>query len=211
MSFDIVKVLEDVGAIIQNDHFVLKSGKHASKYINKDALYPHTDLTSQACREIAERTKDLEFDTVVGPALGGIILSQWTAWHLSEIKNKEIFGVYTEKDSNEDQIFTRGYDQLIKGKKVLITEDITSTGGSAKSVMDAVTKAGGEVVGVAVLVNRNPSGVTSEYFGVPFYPLGELVVEVYEESECPMCAEDKPVNVNVGHGRKFVQRGANVA
>lgn len=205
MNFDIIKVLESVGGVIRNDHFVLKSGKHASKYLNKDALYPHTDLTSQACQAFAEKTKDLGYDVVVGPALGGIILSQWTAWHASKQGNREIYGVYTEKDSSENQVFTRGYDALIRGKKVLITEDITSTGGSAKSVMDAVRSAGGEVVGIAVLVNRNPSEVTSEYFGVPFLPLGELVVEVYEEADCPMCAEGKPVNTNVGHGRKYME------
>lgn len=205
MSFDIIKVLESVGGVIVDDHFVLKSGKHASKYLNKDALYPHTDLTSQACEAFTQKAQDLDYDVVVGPALGGIILSQWTAWHASKQKNKEIYGVYTEKDSNEDQIFTRGYDKLIKGKKVLVTEDITSTGGSAKSVIDAVESAGGEVVGVTVLINRNPSGVNSEYFGVPFFSLGELVVEVYDEQDCPFCAENRPVNVKVGHGRKYME------
>lgn len=205
MNFDIIKVLESVGGVIVDDHFVLKSGKHASKYLNKDALYPHTDLTSQACQAFADKTNDLSYDVVVGPALGGIILSQWTAWHASKQFGSEIYGVYTEKDSSENQVFTRGYDALIKDKKVLITEDITSTGGSVKSVMDAVARAGGEVVGVTVLVNRNPSEVTSEYFGVPFFPLGELVVEVYNEADCPMCAEGKQVNLNVGHGRKYME------
>jgi len=211
MEFDVIKVLEEVGGVIQNDHFVLKSAKHAEKYINKDALYPHTDLTSDACKAFATKTQDLDYDVVVGPALGGIILSQWTAWHASKIKNKEIYGVYTEKDSNEEQIFTRGYDKFVEGKKILVVEDITSTGGSAKSVIDAVVKAGGEVIGVAVLVNRNPSGVTSEYFGVPFYPLGELVVDVYDEDKCPMCAEKRPINTEIGHGRKYLaSRGDNV-
>ncbi|OGL31295.1 hypothetical protein A3F37_02945 [Candidatus Saccharibacteria bacterium RIFCSPHIGHO2_12_FULL_41_12] len=205
MSFDIIKVLESVGGVIIDDHFVLKSGKHASKYINKDALYPHTDLTSQACIAFVDKTQDLDYDVVVGPALGGIILSQWTAWHASKQGGKEIYGVYTEKNKDEDQIFTRGYDKFVNGKKVLIVEDVTSTGGSAKSVLDAVRLAGGEVVGVVVLVNRNPSEVTSEYFGVPFYALGEFIVEVYEESNCPMCKESIPVNQQIGHGRKYME------
>src|SRR3972149_6562479 len=102
---DVVEILKSIGAVITNDHFVYTSGKHGSIYINKDALYPHTELTSQVGEMLAKANIGLEIDTVVGPALGGIILSQWTAYHLSKLKKKEIHGVYTEKDAKKNQVF----------------------------------------------------------------------------------------------------------
>src|SRR3989344_8085973 len=200
-----VDILKSVGAILPNDHFVGTSGKHIDTYVNKDALYPHTKETSDVCRLMAEKTKGLDFETVVSPALGGIILSTWTAYHLSQMKGREIFGVYTEKDAEKNMIFTRGYDKYITGKKVLVVEDITNTGGSAKKVVEAVKAAGGEVVGVAVILNRNPDNVNQQYFGVPFYPLEELKFAAFDEAECPMCKVGKPVNTKVGHGKKYLE------
>src|SRR3989338_5415923 len=134
MKEDIISILKKVGAIITDSHIVLTSGKHSSIYINKDALYPHTQETSKVGKMFAEKYKDNEIDTVVAPAVGGTILSQWTAYHLSKLKNKEIYSAYTEKDkgtsssaSESEQIFRRGYDRFVKGKKVLILEDLTAT------------------------------------------------------------------------------------
>ncbi|HRP59348.1 MAG TPA: phosphoribosyltransferase family protein, partial [Vicingus sp.] len=151
---DVLSLLKSVNAVITDDHFVYTSGKHGSVYINKDALYPHTKLASQVGKMFAEQTTDLEIDVVAAPALGGIILSQWTANHLSQLKGKEILGVYTEKDEQKNQVFTRGYDKLVTGKKVLVIEDLTTTGGSVKKVVDTVRQVGGEVVIVGVMVNR---------------------------------------------------------
>ena len=99
---NVVEILKKVGAIITDDHFVYTSGKHGSVYINKDALYPHTEETSQVGMLFAKKVEALDIDVVVGPALGGIILSTWTAYHLSSLKHKEILGVYTEKDENKN-------------------------------------------------------------------------------------------------------------
>ncbi len=200
----VLELLKQSGALITGSHFVLTSGKHASVYINKDALYPHTELASKVCEEFAEKVKEMEIDSVVGPALGGIILSQWTAHHLSRLKRKEVFAVYTEKSADGGQGFTRGYEKFIGGKNVLVGEDLTSTGGSAKKVVEAIRRAGGRVAGVCVMVNRNPEEVTEAFFGAPFFPLDTFKVEAYDEAECPMCREGVPVNTSVGHGRKFV-------
>ncbi|MBI2411013.1 MAG: orotate phosphoribosyltransferase [Candidatus Kerfeldbacteria bacterium] len=201
----IIDMLKETGAILTNDHFVLTSGKHASIYINKDAMYPHTEKASAVGKMFAEQVRDITIDVVVGPALGGIILSQWMAYHLTQLKGQEVLGVYTEKTPEKNQVFTRGYDKLIAGKKVIVVEDLTSTGGSAKKVVESVRTAGGEVVGVAVMVNRNPEEVNADYFGAPFFALGELKVEAYEEADCPMCAADTPVNTAVGHGKKYME------
>lgn len=201
---DVLDILKGTGAVMADGHFVLTSGKHAPIYFNKDALYPHTKQASEVCRRFAERVKDLDIDVVAGPALGGIILSQWTAHHLSEMKGREVLGVYTEKTPDGGQIFTRGYDKIVSGKKVLIVEDLTSTGESAKKVVGAVTAAGGEAAGVCVMLNRNPEGVNERYFGIPFFAMETFTADSYEEKTCPLCKAGVPVNTDVGHGKKFL-------
>lgn len=198
-------ILKKSGAVITDSHFVGTSGLHMPTYINKDGLYPHTADTSEVCKLFAEKVKDMDLDTVVGPALGGIILSTWTAYHLSQIKGKEVFGVYTEKTSENGQQFTRGYEKFVKGKKVYIVEDLTTTGESAKKVVEAVKAAGGEVAAVSVMVNRSPKTVTAEYFGVPFLPLDELDIPSYKDGVCPLCDAGIPINTTVGHGKKYLE------
>ncbi|MEK7119123.1 MAG: phosphoribosyltransferase family protein, partial [Patescibacteria group bacterium] len=132
-------------------------------------------------------------------------LSQWTAYHLSKLKNKEILGVYTEKTPEKNQIFTRGYDRLVKGKNVLVIEDLTTTGGSVKKVVDSVREAGGNVVAVCVMVNRDPKNVTSSTVGAPFSSLGELLADAVDEGACELCQKGVPVNTTVGHGKKFME------
>lgn len=198
-------LLKKTGAILPNDHFVGTSGRHFDTYINKDALYPHTEETSEMGKLFAEKNKDLDIDVVAAPAMGGIILSTWTAYHLSKLKNKEILGIYTEKDADKNQIFTRGYDAYVKGKNVLIVEDLTTTGGSVKKVVNTVQQAGGNVVQVCVMVNKDPENVTSEMMGVPFSSLAELKVDTYEAQDCPLCKNNVPINTKVGHGKKYLE------
>ena len=208
MNDEIIKLLTDTKAIIANSHFVGTSGRHFSAYINKDALYPHTKETSRIGELFAEKYKDENIDVVVGPALGGIILSTWTAYHLSKLKNKEVLGVYTEKDAEKNQIFTRGYDKLIKDKNILIIEDLTTTGGSVKKVVESVRNAGGNVISVCVMVNRDPKLVTTDAIGAPFSSLTVYEVPSYITEECPLCKSNVPVNTTIGHGKKFLEEKA---
>ncbi len=201
----VINILKKVGAVITNDHFVYTSEKHGSIYINKDALYPHTQLTSKVGKMFAEKYKNKDIDVVAAPALGGIILSQWTAYHLSKLKKKEILGLYTEKTPDKNQIFTRGYDKLIKGKKVLVIEDLTTTGGSVKKVVDSVNAVGGKVVAVCVMVNRDPKNVTSANIGAPFSSLGILYAEAWDEKNCQLCKNNTPINTQVAHGKKYLE------
>lgn len=202
-------LLKQTKAVLTDDHFVGTSGRHMATYINKDALYPHTEVVSEMGKLFAEQNQDLDVDVVAAPALGGIILSTWTAYHLSQIKGKEVLGVYTEKTPDKNQIFTRGYDKLVAGKNVLIIEDLTTTGGSVKKVVDSVKSVGGNVVGVSVMVNKNPEEVTSEFVGAPLRWLAELKTETYEASDCPLCKDGVPINTSVGHGKKFVDAHTN--
>lgn len=205
MILDVVSILKSVGAVLTDDHFVYTSGLHGNVYINKDALYPHTKETSMVGRMFAEKFKGMNIDVVAGPALGGIILSQWTAYHLSQRKGKEVLGVYTEKTQEKQQVFTRGYDILVKRKNVLVIEDLTTTGRSVRKVVDSVRAAGGNVVAVCVMVNRDPINVTSKVVGGPFSALGILKAGAFDEAECPLCKAGKPINTTVGHGKKYLE------
>ncbi|MBI3385930.1 phosphoribosyltransferase [Candidatus Gottesmanbacteria bacterium] len=212
MEQPVVKILKKIGAVLTDDHFVYTSGKHGSVYINKDALYPHTKETSLVGKMFAERFKNKDIEVVVAPAVGGTILSQWTAYHLSRLKKKEILSAYTEKDkgtlagaSESEQIFRRGYDKIVRGKKVLVLEDLTTTGISVKKVVEAVRAIGGKVVAVCVMVNRDPEHVNSTLVSAPFSSLGVLKAEAFDASVCPLCKAGKPINTSVGHGKKFLE------
>lgn len=208
----VVDILKKIGAVITDDHFVYTSGKHGSVYINKDALYPHTKETSEVCRTMAEMFKDKDIEVVVAPAVGGTILSQWVAYHLSQLKNKEILSAYTEKDAGttasaaeSNQLFRRGYDQIVKGKKVLVVEDLTTTGMSVKKVVDCVRQAGGEVVSVCVMVNRDPVNVNESTVGAAFVAADVLEAQAFDEAECPFCKQNRPINIKIGHGKKYLE------
>lgn len=206
MSTNLLDILQRLGAVLTNDHFVYTSGKHGEVYINKDALYPHTRETSQVGRMLAELilANSLQPEVVVGPALGGIILSQWTAYHLSELLGKEVLSVYTEKDDQKNQVFTRNYDQLVLGKKVVVVEDIVTTAGSLKKTLESVRQAQGLVEAAVVMVNRNPE-VTDELVGTKFLALANLPAEAWDESEIPDWLRARPINTKVGHGKKYLQ------
>ncbi len=210
---EVVEILKKIGAVITDSHFVYTSGKHGSVYINKDALYPHTQETSRVGELFAQKYKDLDIEVVVAPAVGGTILSQWTAYHLSHLKNKEVLSTYTEKDkgttasaSESEHIFRRGYDKIIKGKKVLVIEDLTTTGMSVKKVVTAVKRAGGIVAAVCVMINRDPEHVNAKTLGFPFDCLGVIPAHAYNETECPLCQKGIPINTELAHGKEYLQK-----
>ncbi|MFA6474577.1 MAG: phosphoribosyltransferase family protein [Patescibacteria group bacterium] len=201
---NLLAMLEEVGAVMPNDHFVGTSGSHFDTYINKDALYPYTDKVAMVGEMFAEAFKTYNVQVVAGPALGGIILSQWTAAALSKLTNTKVLSVYAEKKDDTLKM-TRGYDKIVAGKNVAVVEDLTTTGGSLQKVIDAIQTAGGKVVVAAVMVNKNPQQVNSDFFGVPFVALAEKIVTVYPAEECKLCANNIPVNTTIGHGKIFFE------
>lgn len=207
---EVIDILKKVGGIITDSHIVYTSGKHGSVYLNKDALYPYPTYASRIGKLFAEKYKDEDIDIVAAPSLGGIILETWTAYHLSELQQKEILGVYTEKDAEKNQIFTRGYDKLVTGKRVLVIEDLANTGGSVKKVVESVRKIGGEVVAVCVMVNRSPEIVTTETIDAPFDSLAIFPAEAWDQALCPLCKKGVPINTNVGHGKKYLAEKAKI-
>lgn len=228
---EVLKVLEGVGAIVADGHFVYTSGRHSDMYINKDALYPHIYLTEILCKEMARRFALIDVDVVVSPALGGIVLSQWTAYHLCEFTRNEVLAVYAEKvptlqisdnffvaclqvlgtslarksAGNNGFIFTRGYGDLVAGKNVLVVEDTLTTGGSVRKVIDLVRKYGGKVVGVSCLWNAG--GITKEVLGVlKFSALVTQRIYSSEPQDCMMCARKIPVSKDLGKGKELKGR-----
>jgi orotate phosphoribosyltransferase len=198
-----------VGAVITDTHVVLTSGKHSDTYVNKDALYPHTKETSQVSKMMAEKFVGKNVEVVVGPATAGVVLSQWVAHHLSRIEKREVFSIYTDKTIEggvKRQEFKRGYDKYVRGKRVLIVEDITATGGSVKKVVKSVKEVKGKIVGICVMVNRVPNTINRQMFGVPFVALGVFESEAIPASRCPMCKTNIPINTEIGHGKEFVKK-----
>ena len=207
---EVLRVLGKVGSVIANSHIVYTSGKHGTAYVNKDAVYPHTKETSDLCRAIAQQFANDGVEVVIAPAIGGVILSQWTANHLTELTGSEVLGVYAEKaDSGDAFIIKRGYDKIVAGKNVLVVEDVLTTGGSAKKVVEATRAIGGKVVGLGVLCNRG--GITTQdVVDVPkLFALANVKLDAWDEADCPLCAQSVPINTDVGKGREYLARKAN--
>ena len=202
---EVLQVLYEVGAVITNSHIVYTPGRHGTAYVNKDAVYPHTRITSALCLAIAEEFADRSVEAVIAPAVGGVILSQWTAHHLSEITKIEVLGVYAEKEGGIF-VIKRGYDKLVTGRNVLVVEDVLTTGGSAKKVIEATRALGGNVVGLGVLCNRG--GIMPQDVANPpdLFALVDVKLDSWAEEECPLCAEGVPINTEVGKGREFLAR-----
>ncbi len=204
---DVLDLFERVGAF-RKGHFVFTSGRHADTYINKDAIYPYTRETSVLCEAMAEQFKNDRIDVVVGPAVGAAVLSQWTAFHLSQMNGRDVLAVYADKDGQGGFILKRGYDRLSAGKRVLVVEDLVTTGGSVLKVVSALREVGAEVVGVSVVANRG--NVKAEQVGSParFTSLVHIQLDSWSEEECAQCARGVPVNTDVGHGREYLSHKA---
>lgn len=205
---EVMTILRQVGAIITDSHLVYTSGRHGRSYVNKDALYPHTAETSKICGRIAEQFVGLGVDVVAGPTIGGVIMAQWVAHHLSQVTFLPVLAVYAEEvevEGKRARAFRRGYADIIASQRVLIVEDILTTGGSVRQVIAAVQAAGGTVVGVGALCNRG--NITAQTLGVPtLTALVNLPLESWEADTCPLCQQGVPINTRVGKGAAFVRQ-----
>ncbi len=203
---EIAKIFADAQAIMTGGHFVYNAGDHGDVYVNKDVIYPHTQLLSKLCKYIAENFENEEIDAVIGPVVGGVSLSQWTAHYLSLLQGKEVFALCADKTDDEYGFeIKRGQKSFVSGgQKILVVEDILNSGGTVKKVAIVVRKNGGDVVGVGALCNRG--NVTVEMIDVPIiHSLMNVTLEKFPADECPHCKNNVPVNTDVGHGKKFLE------
>lgn len=209
-SEEVLRVLKKAGAIVTDSHLVYKSGRHGAKYINKDAIYPFTQDIAKICWMMCVECASWDMHTIVGPEKGGIILSQWTAHHLSSILVNPVHAVFAEKGPGETFLFKRGYSSYVAARRVVIVEDILTTGSSVKQVIQAVRETGGEVIGVVAMVNRG--GVTREDLDVPnFKSLVTLDFKSYAEEDCPLCRDGVPINTELGHGAAYLAAKAETS
>lgn len=198
-----------LGVILDKDHFVLASGRHSEKYVNKDVLYSHPEEFDDVCLEISRRFNSCDMDIVIGPVVGGALIAQSVALHSTCCVERSIRAVFSDKVAGKDSYtIKRGYEKLIPGARVLIVEDILTTGGSAAKVVAEVKKLGGIPVGFAAICNRG--GVTKKDLGLPedirFESLLNLDIETFSEEECPMCKAGVPVNKLIGKGAEYLAR-----
>ncbi len=205
----IMHMFADVGAIISDSHFVYSSGRHSSVYINKDALYLHTKTIAALCALMARSYDAEQIDVVVGPVMGGIVLSQWVAHALNARRSTgETLAIYAEKDNDSpDKTFSfhRGYDAYVPGKNILVVEDVLTTGGSARQVIELIRRHGGNVVGLSALCNRG-NVQSADVGNVSLQSLIHINLETFAEADCPFCQSQVPINTDVGKGRAFLAR-----
>lgn len=187
----LLKQFDEIGVLIKNTHVVYTSGRHGNAYVNKDAIYPYSDITSVIGKELAQRSARWKADVVIAPAMGAIILSQWVAYYLSEIQGNRVASVYAEKLGN-GFVLKRGYDKWVQGRKVMVVEDVVTTGGSIRKLIDTVRPLASNIVGVAALWNRG--GITAVDLGVQeFISLLEIKLDSWSPHECPLCIQGVPI------------------
>ncbi len=179
---EILKILKDSGALLEG-HFILTSGLHSPQYIEKFRVLEQPKYTEMLCKEIAAIYKKSVITVVVGPMTGGIILAYETARQLG------VKSIFTERVDGPTAVqagkmkFRRGFT-ITPTDKVLIVEDIITTGGSVLEVIDEVKKYGADIVGLSCLVDRSNGKAK---FDIPFNPLLVMNVETYPPDNCPLC------------------------
>lgn len=179
---EVEDLLIETSAIMEG-HFLLTSGLHSPRYVEKFNVLQKPVYTEKLCRAMAEKFKDANIETVVGPVTGGILLAHETGKALGTR------AIFTERE-NGKMTFRRGFT-LHEGERVLIVEDIVTTGGSIREVIDVVKEHGGIPVAVSMLVDR--SGGKATFGDVPSTALLHMDVQTYKPDECPLCKAGIPM------------------
>ena len=179
---EVEDLLIETSAIMEG-HFLLTSGLHSPRYVEKFNVLQKPVYTEKLCRAMAEKFKDANIETVVGPVTGGILLAHETGKALGTR------AIFTER-KNGKMTFRRGFT-LHEGERVLIVEDIVTTGGSIREVIDVVKEHGGIPVAVSMLVDR--SGGKATFGDVPSTALLHMDVQTYKPEECPLCKAGIPM------------------
>jgi orotate phosphoribosyltransferase len=179
----ILETLRASGALKQG-HFVLSSGRHSDQYIEKFDLLRQPRATSEVCRVIADGFRDKGIEVVVGPTTGGVILAFEVARQLG------VAAAYAERSPNSSgREFRRG-TTFSSASRVLVVDDILTTGGSVRETLSALADFPVDVAGVAVLIDR--SGGEAD-LGVPYVALATMDITTWDARDCPLCRRGEPV------------------
>lgn len=180
------QLLRDAGAYLEG-HFQLSSGRHSGLYVEKFRLLERPPQTDALCRMIADWAKGRSPGVVAGPTTGGLLVSYEVARHLG------LRSIFAEKreDGASGREFGRGF-AVAPAERVLVVDDVLTTGGSVRDVLDAVRGLGGDPIAVAVLIDRSGGKVD---FGVPLFSPLALDLPTYEPASCPLCAQGVPLTI----------------
>jgi orotate phosphoribosyltransferase len=176
---DLLRELEARGAILTG-HFRLSSGRHSNRFVQKFRILEDPVLVERVARALADSARTLAPSVVVSAAVGGIVLGYETARQLGT------FGIFVEKEGGVPAL-RRGF-ALGPGDRAFVVEDVVTTGGSIREVLDVVRSHGATVAGIGIIVSRAPVD-----FGVPTVALLDLPIESYEPESCPQCAVGEPI------------------
>jgi len=178
---DLLDLFRRSGALLEG-HFRLSSGLHSAGYLQCALVLSHPQHAETLGRAIAEKTRELRPTVVLSPALGGVVIGHEVGRALG------VRAMFAERQDGELTL-RRGF-VLSESDRVLVIEDVLTTGGSTRETMQVATAAGGRVVGVASIVDR--SGGTAK-FDVPFAALIDVDLPTFEPDRCPLCAQGLPV------------------
>jgi orotate phosphoribosyltransferase len=174
MSDDILALFRKTGALLDG-HFILRSGLHSREYFQCALLLQDTGVAATICGWLADKLRKFDCDTVISPALGGIIVGQEVGRSLGKRH------IFVEKDEGK-LVLRRGF-QISPGEKFVVVEDVVTRGGRVQETIDIVRNHGGVVSAVGVIVDR--SGKTKPDFGCPFISLVEMTVENFPADNLP--------------------------
>lgn len=168
--------------VLLEGHFLLSSGRHSQHYFEKFRILQYPNEALAFCRQIAERFAGESIQTVAGPTTGGIII----AYQVAQLLGTK--AIYAER-TPQGRDFLRGMS-LMPGEKVLLVDDVLTTGGSVRETVEAVRRHGGELVGIAVFIDRSTQALD---FDVPLFSVYRQEVITYQASDCPLCRQGLPL------------------
>lgn len=193
---NVEEIFRKSGAILEG-HFLLTSGRHSPVYWEKFQVLQFPNYTQQLCRLIASHFRRQQIQVVAGPTIGGIILAFEVARQLG------VRSIFAEKEATGGRAFRRGF-RLNHGERVLIVDDILTTGGSIREVMAAVTKQDGTIIGIGILVDRSEQKIA---LGVPLFSCHRAIPPpTYPPESCPLCLAQIPL-VKPGGGEEKPNSG----
>jgi orotate phosphoribosyltransferase len=191
--------LRRAGAVLLNQHFVYKSSRHGSGYINMDPIYTNPGVMADFADHLLLPFDGERFDTVVAPAVGGVALVTYVGVVGFHRYQHPIHIAWADKDGDEFHFDRTGFVEQLRGKRVLVVEDLLTTGGSVAKVCKETRAEGAQVIGISVICNRG--GVTAEQLGVPrLEALAEVDFETFDPDACPLCSDRVPIVTDIGHG-----------
>jgi orotate phosphoribosyltransferase len=174
MSEDLLALFRKTGALLDG-HFILRSGLHSRQYFQCAILLRHTDIAAKVCGWLADKLREFDCDTVISPALGGIIVGQEVGRSLGKRH------IFVEKEDGK-LVLRRGF-QISANENFIVVEDVVTRGGRVQETIDIVRAHGAIVSAVGVIVDR--SGKSKPDFGCPFVSLVEMNVENFPAGNLP--------------------------